>query len=227
MARPPNRQATRPPWPIWPASRNPAALRTPRRSRSCQRSMRAPYLQDVSVGPRFASVKIAAANHEGVLANRDGAFILNRVRGDLGFGPACRKRRRTALGSTLSVLLVASLAVATRSWAGADFSSLSCRSKSIPRFPPKASPSGRGLVRCTCAPRARGARREPASSAGRHGCQIAVTRWRSLNGAVAIICSDLMLSLASFSRAISNRERTLATLLSSTATRRWLTPIPR
>lgn len=59
--------------------------------------MRAPYLQDVSVGPRFASVKIAPANLEGVPANRDGTFILNRVRGDLGFGPACRKRRRTAL----------------------------------------------------------------------------------------------------------------------------------
>ena len=47
----------------------------------------APSLQDVATGPRFASVKIDAANLERVLAGRDGIFILNRLRGDLGFGP--------------------------------------------------------------------------------------------------------------------------------------------
>jgi thiamine pyrophosphate-dependent acetolactate synthase large subunit-like protein len=44
-------------------------------------------LQDVSAGPRFASVKIDAANLERVLSNRDGMFILTRLRGSLGFGP--------------------------------------------------------------------------------------------------------------------------------------------
>ena len=44
-------------------------------------------LQDVSAGPRFASVKIDAANLERVLSNRDGVFILTRLRGSLGFGP--------------------------------------------------------------------------------------------------------------------------------------------
>jgi len=47
----------------------------------------APSLQDVSAGPRFASVKIDAANLERMLAGRDGIFMLNRLRGDLGFGP--------------------------------------------------------------------------------------------------------------------------------------------
>jgi thiamine pyrophosphate-dependent acetolactate synthase large subunit-like protein len=47
----------------------------------------APSLQDVSTGPRFASVKIDAANLERMLAGRDGIFMLNRLRGDLGFGP--------------------------------------------------------------------------------------------------------------------------------------------
>jgi thiamine pyrophosphate-dependent acetolactate synthase large subunit-like protein len=44
-------------------------------------------LQDVSAGPRFASVKIDAATLERVLSNRDGMFILTRLRGSLGFGP--------------------------------------------------------------------------------------------------------------------------------------------
>jgi thiamine pyrophosphate-dependent acetolactate synthase large subunit-like protein len=47
----------------------------------------APDLQDVSAGPRFASVKIDAANLERVLSNRDGMFILTRLRGALGFSP--------------------------------------------------------------------------------------------------------------------------------------------
>ena len=44
-------------------------------------------LQDVSAGPRFANVKIDKANLERVLSNRDGSFILNRLRGSLGYRP--------------------------------------------------------------------------------------------------------------------------------------------
>jgi hypothetical protein len=47
----------------------------------------APSVQDVGSGPRFASVKIDAANLERVLSSRDGTFILNRIRGSLGYGP--------------------------------------------------------------------------------------------------------------------------------------------
>jgi thiamine pyrophosphate-dependent acetolactate synthase large subunit-like protein len=47
----------------------------------------APRLQDVSAGPRFANVKIDSANLERVLSNRDGMFILNRLRGALGYQP--------------------------------------------------------------------------------------------------------------------------------------------
>jgi thiamine pyrophosphate-dependent acetolactate synthase large subunit-like protein len=47
----------------------------------------APALHDVFAGPRFASVKIDAANLERVLSNRDGVFILTRLRGALGFSP--------------------------------------------------------------------------------------------------------------------------------------------
>ncbi len=47
----------------------------------------APSLQDVSAGPRFASVKIDGANLERALSNRDGTFIVNRIRGALGFSP--------------------------------------------------------------------------------------------------------------------------------------------
>jgi thiamine pyrophosphate-dependent acetolactate synthase large subunit-like protein len=44
-------------------------------------------VQDVTAGPRFASVKIDAANLERVLSNRDGMFIVTRLRGALGFNP--------------------------------------------------------------------------------------------------------------------------------------------
>jgi len=44
-------------------------------------------LQDISAGPRFASVKIDPANLERVLSHRDGTFILNRLRGALGYEP--------------------------------------------------------------------------------------------------------------------------------------------
>jgi hypothetical protein len=44
-------------------------------------------MQDVSSGPRFASVKIDRANLERVLSSRDGTFIVNRIRGALGFRP--------------------------------------------------------------------------------------------------------------------------------------------
>jgi thiamine pyrophosphate-dependent acetolactate synthase large subunit-like protein len=44
-------------------------------------------MQDVSIGPRFASIKIDSANLERVLASRDGGFIVSRIRGALGFGP--------------------------------------------------------------------------------------------------------------------------------------------
>jgi thiamine pyrophosphate-dependent acetolactate synthase large subunit-like protein len=44
-------------------------------------------VQDVSSGPRFASVKIDSANLERVLASRDGTFIMTRIRGALGFHP--------------------------------------------------------------------------------------------------------------------------------------------
>jgi thiamine pyrophosphate-dependent acetolactate synthase large subunit-like protein len=44
-------------------------------------------VQDVSAGPRFASVKIDSANLERVLSSRDGVFILNRLRGSLGHQP--------------------------------------------------------------------------------------------------------------------------------------------
>jgi thiamine pyrophosphate-dependent acetolactate synthase large subunit-like protein len=44
-------------------------------------------MQDVSRGPRFASIKIDGANLERVLASRDGSYIVTRIRGALGFGP--------------------------------------------------------------------------------------------------------------------------------------------
>jgi thiamine pyrophosphate-dependent acetolactate synthase large subunit-like protein len=44
-------------------------------------------MQDPSGGPRFANVKIDAANLERVLSNRDGTFIMNRLRGALGHAP--------------------------------------------------------------------------------------------------------------------------------------------
>src|SRR5215217_3300089 len=47
----------------------------------------APAMHDVRAGPRFASVKIDSANLERVLSSRDGTFIVNRLRGALGFSP--------------------------------------------------------------------------------------------------------------------------------------------
>jgi hypothetical protein len=47
----------------------------------------APSMHDVASGPRFASIKIDSANLERVLSSRDGTFIVNRVRGALGFKP--------------------------------------------------------------------------------------------------------------------------------------------
>jgi thiamine pyrophosphate-dependent acetolactate synthase large subunit-like protein len=44
-------------------------------------------MQDVTSGPHFANVKIDAANLERVLSNRDGTFIMNRLRGALGYAP--------------------------------------------------------------------------------------------------------------------------------------------
>jgi hypothetical protein len=44
-------------------------------------------MQNVSSGPRFASVKIDGAELERVLAGRDGALTLARLRGALGFTP--------------------------------------------------------------------------------------------------------------------------------------------
>jgi len=44
-------------------------------------------MQDVTSGPRFANAKIDAANLERVLSNRDGTFIMNRLRGALGYTP--------------------------------------------------------------------------------------------------------------------------------------------
>jgi thiamine pyrophosphate-dependent acetolactate synthase large subunit-like protein len=46
-----------------------------------------PKLHDLKSGPRFANVKIDAANIERILPIRDGTFIVNRIRGSLGFGP--------------------------------------------------------------------------------------------------------------------------------------------
>ena len=44
-------------------------------------------MHDVESGPRFASVKIDDANLERVLSSRDGTFIVNRMRGALGYNP--------------------------------------------------------------------------------------------------------------------------------------------
>ncbi len=44
-------------------------------------------IQNVSAGPRFANVKIDSPNLERVLPTRDGTYIMNRIRGDLGFPP--------------------------------------------------------------------------------------------------------------------------------------------
>jgi thiamine pyrophosphate-dependent acetolactate synthase large subunit-like protein len=47
----------------------------------------AAHTQDVSSGPRFASIKIDSANLERVLSSRDGQYTVTRIRGALGFGP--------------------------------------------------------------------------------------------------------------------------------------------
>jgi thiamine pyrophosphate-dependent acetolactate synthase large subunit-like protein len=44
-------------------------------------------LHAVSAGPRFVNVKIDSAELERTLPTRDGTYIVNRIRGDLGFGP--------------------------------------------------------------------------------------------------------------------------------------------
>jgi thiamine pyrophosphate-dependent acetolactate synthase large subunit-like protein len=44
-------------------------------------------VHDISAGPRFANVKIDSANVERILPSRDGTYIVNRIRGDLGFQP--------------------------------------------------------------------------------------------------------------------------------------------
>jgi thiamine pyrophosphate-dependent acetolactate synthase large subunit-like protein len=43
--------------------------------------------QDTKAGPRFANVKIEGRDRERVLSTRDGAFMVNRIRGSLGFPP--------------------------------------------------------------------------------------------------------------------------------------------
>jgi thiamine pyrophosphate-dependent acetolactate synthase large subunit-like protein len=44
-------------------------------------------IHDLSAGPRFANVKIDSASLERILPTRDGTYILNRIRGELGFQP--------------------------------------------------------------------------------------------------------------------------------------------
>jgi thiamine pyrophosphate-dependent acetolactate synthase large subunit-like protein len=46
-----------------------------------------PKLHDLKNGPRFANVKIDGADIERILPMRDGTFIVNRIRGSLGFPP--------------------------------------------------------------------------------------------------------------------------------------------
>jgi thiamine pyrophosphate-dependent acetolactate synthase large subunit-like protein len=44
-------------------------------------------LHELKSGPRFANIKIDGANAERILPMRDGSFIVNRIRGSLGFPP--------------------------------------------------------------------------------------------------------------------------------------------
>ncbi len=46
-----------------------------------------PKLHDLKSGPRFANVKIDGANIERILPMQDGTYIVNRIRGSLGFAP--------------------------------------------------------------------------------------------------------------------------------------------
>jgi thiamine pyrophosphate-dependent acetolactate synthase large subunit-like protein len=56
-------------------------------ARSCGIEAFALSVHGVTGGPRLASVKIDPANLERVLANRDGTFLVNRIRQSLGFQP--------------------------------------------------------------------------------------------------------------------------------------------
>jgi thiamine pyrophosphate-dependent acetolactate synthase large subunit-like protein len=47
----------------------------------------APKLHQLRSGPRFANIKIDGANVDRILPMRDGNFIVNRIRGSLGFPP--------------------------------------------------------------------------------------------------------------------------------------------
>lgn len=44
-------------------------------------------VHDVAAGPRFANVKVDSAEVERILPTRDGTYIVNRMRADLGFAP--------------------------------------------------------------------------------------------------------------------------------------------
>ena len=44
-------------------------------------------LHDLRSGPRFANIKIDGVNVERILPMRDGNYIVNRIRGSLGFAP--------------------------------------------------------------------------------------------------------------------------------------------
>ncbi|MBR0824373.1 aldehyde dehydrogenase [Bradyrhizobium manausense] len=44
-------------------------------------------VHDVVAGPRFANVKVDSAEVERILPTRDGTYIVNRMRSDLGFAP--------------------------------------------------------------------------------------------------------------------------------------------
>ena len=46
-----------------------------------------PKLHDLNSGPRFANIKIDGGNVERILPMRDGNYIVNRIRGSLGFAP--------------------------------------------------------------------------------------------------------------------------------------------
>ena len=46
-----------------------------------------PKLHELKSGPRFANVKIDGANIERILPMQDGTYIVNRIRGSLGFAP--------------------------------------------------------------------------------------------------------------------------------------------
>jgi thiamine pyrophosphate-dependent acetolactate synthase large subunit-like protein len=46
-----------------------------------------PKLHELKSGPRFANIKIDDATIERILPMRDGSFIVNRIRGSLGFPP--------------------------------------------------------------------------------------------------------------------------------------------